>query len=202
MFTMSRWKAIKSVPAVALLVIGGIASVITITQFGFHLWEPIPSGSKDLSANPPDLLVSPSPTLTITATQTPVPPLDKQLEVALSVVAYSAQNKALYLVAQNAVLLRDYRSAIRAASATPSYSAQATNLAFVVACAIEDGLYDLAAEAADKVTVTSVQDRLKIEVIESRKKATTDYKTRHEDVIISQVDRESMACFSSLANQP
>ena len=185
-----------------LLVIGGIADMITITQHGFHVWDPITRGSNDVSTNLPNRPESPSPTAVATATPTPVPPLDKQLKVALSVASSSARNRALFLVAQNAVLLRDYRTATRAASVTPSSSAQAKNLAFVVGCAIEDGLYDLAAEAADKVKTTSVRDRLKIEVIESRKKSTTDYKTRHEDVIISQVDRESMACFSSLASQP
>ena len=202
MFTMSRWKVIATVVGVVLTVIGVIANVVTISQFGFYLWEPITNGSKIVRANPSARLESPSPTLTITATPTPVPPLDKQLEVALSVSSTSSRNEALFLVTQNAVLLRDYRTAIRAASSTPSRSAQAENLAFVVVCAIEDELYDLAAEAADKISVSSERDRLKIEVIESRKNATSDYKTRHEDVIISYVDRDSMNCFSSLAAQP
>ena len=199
---MSRWKEITAVSVVVLAVMGGIANTITISQFGFHLWEPITSSSKELNENPPDPLAVPNPTPTVSPTATPVTPLEKQLKLALSVDTYSVRDKALFLVAQNAVVLRDYRTAIRAASAAPTYSAQANSLAFVVGCAIEDGLYDLAAEAAGKVKTTSVRDRLKIKVIESRKKSTSDYKTRHEDVIVSLVDRESMTCFSSLSNMP
>ena len=196
---MSRWKAIGPVLAVALLIIGLIADVVTIRQFGFHLWEPITnSGDKDGRGASPVQLPSPRPTLIVTATPTPIPPLDKQLEEALSVATTSVRNKALLLVAQNAVLLGDYLTAIKAASATPSSSAQATNLAFVVRCAIEDGLYDFAAEAADKVKVTSARDSLKVEVIEARGRTPLD-KGQPTDGTGSHADRESMACFGSPA---
>ena len=87
------------------------------------------------------------------------------------------------------MLKRDYWTAIRAASASPSSSARAANLGFVVKCAIEDGLYDFAATAADKVPRTSDRDRLKINVIEARRRTTSTV----EPV---DGDRESMACLS------
>ena len=100
-----------------------------------------------------------------------MPLLDRQLEEALSVTATAARNRALLIVAQDAVLARDYWTAIRAASASPSDSAQVENLTFVGRCAIEDGQYDFAAEAADKIRTNSARDSLKIEVIEARKRA-------------------------------
>ena len=181
-----------------------IADAITISQFGFHLWEPFGSGSKTERPKSPGQSASPLPTIRVTATPTPVPPtrvtatptpvppLDRQLEEALSVSSTSARNVALFIVAQDAVLTRDYWTAIRAASATPWNSAQAKNLAFVVRCAIEDRLYVLAAEAADKIKTNSARDRLKIEVIEARRWSTSE-------ILPSYVDRESMACFNSLS---
>ena len=65
-------------------------------------------------------------------TPTPIPPLGKQLARALSVSGSDAQGDALLEVAQHAVLLMDYWTAIRAAEATPYNSEQAFNLSFVV----------------------------------------------------------------------
>ena len=188
---MTRGEAILIV-AVVLMAIGALADVITISQFGFHLWGLFENRTSVDRSTSLGQLTSPVPTVTLTATPTPVPPLDRQLEEALSVSSSSARNVALLIVAQHAVLDRDYWTAIRAASATPSSSAQAKNLDFVVKCAIEDGLYDIAAEAAAKVRFTSDRDRLKIDVIEARRRATSD-------VMPSDVDRESMDCFSSVS---
>lgn len=195
---MSNWRTIGSIVFGALLVIGGIADVVTIRQFGFHLWEPITGGTAEEGTTPPIQLAPPHPTPTGTATPTPVPPLSRQLEEALSVSSSSARSKALSLVAQNAVVLGDYRTAIRAASATPSSSAQAENLEFVVKCAIEDRLYNLAADAADEIKTTSSRDRLKIEVIEARRWAGVGDETRPRDVMRSDIDRNSMTCFDFL----
>ena len=86
----------------------------------------------------------------------------------------------------------------RSCSSATSYSSdQATNLAFVVACAIEDGLYDFASEAADKVRYTLDRDRLKIDVLKARRRATSEATPVASEAIRSTVDRESMACFSS-----
>ena len=188
---MTRGKPIWIV-ALVLMALGGLADVITISQYGFHLWEPFESSTSTKPSTSLGQSASPVPTIALTATPTPVAPLDRQLEEALSVASSSARNVALLIVAQNAVLKRDYWTAIRAAFATPSSSAQAKNLAFVVECAIEDGLYDTAAEAADKVKATSARDRLKIDVIEARRRATSE-------IVPSDVDRESMACFGSVS---
>ena len=190
---MTRRNAILIV-AVVLMAIGALADVITISQFGFHLWEPFENRTSVDRSTSLGQLASPVPTVTLTATPTPVPPLDRQLEEALSVSSSSARNVALLIVAQDAVLDRDYWTAIRAASATPSSSAQAKNLDFVVKCAIEDGLYDIAAEAAAKVKFTSDRDRLKIDVIEARRRATSD-------VMPSDVDRESMVASARFLNE-
>ena len=173
------------------MILGLVADVTTISQFGFHLWEPLAGGSGSRPSSSP----AQSSTHTLvpepTATPTPIPPLDRQLAEALSVDGASARNLALLVAAQDAVLRRDYWTAIRAASATPSSSAQAESLAFVARCAIEDGMYLFAAEAAAKIRTTSARDRLKIEVIEGRRRATAEKAQSHDN----RADRESMACF-------
>ena len=185
---MTRGRVIWMVAIGLLMTLGGIADAITISQFGFHLWQPFDGGSNVERSESSSQLPSPRPTVAPTFTPTPIPPLDRQLKEALSVASSSSRNVALRIVAQDAVLTMDYWTAIRAASATPSSSAQANNLAFVVRCAIEDGLHDLAAVAANKIRSSSARDRLKIEVITARRQATSE-------VVPSSVDRESMACF-------
>ena len=178
-----------------IVLLTAIAAVITIGQFVLHWWDlPFAGGSTSVppapaSAPPQRQRESPVPIVGPTTTPTPVAHLNKQLEEALSVSRSSAKNKALLIVAQDAVLKKDYWTAIRAASATPYSSAQAKNLGFVVRCAIEDGLYDFAAEAANKVKYTSDRDRLKLDVIEARRRATS----KAEPL---EGDREAMACFS------
>ena len=201
---MIKGKAISITTFVSLL-IATAAGVITIGQFGFHLWEPFGNRTSIESPVPPVTSTATTTpvvlpvTLTPTHTPTPVPPLDRQLEEALSVTRSSARSVALLIVAQDAVLERDYWTAIRAASATSSSSAQAKNLAFVVECAIEDSLYDFAAEAADKVKYTSDRDRLKINAIEARRRATSEATPIASEAMPSAVDRESMACFNSVS---
>lgn len=165
--------------------IGAIGGLITINYFVVDLVGLIRNGTSIDGSTLPDGLVEPhslserltseaSLTLTkSTVTPTPIPPLDKQLEEALSVSSSSARDKALSIVAQNAVFVRDYWTAITAASASPSSSAQAANLIFVGRCAIEDAKYNLAAEAADKIRTRSARDSLKIEVLEARKRVAT-----------------------------
>ena len=190
-----------------IVLLTAIAAVITIGQFVLHWWDlPFAGGSTSVPPAPasappqrqrespvpiavPILVPTATPTVGPTTTPTPVAHLNKQLEEALSVSTSSAKNKALLIVAQDAVLKKDYWTAIRAASATPYSSAQAKNLGFVVRCAIEDGLYDFAAEAANKVKYTSDRDRLKLDVIEARRRATSKVEPL-------EGDREAMACFS------
>ena len=190
-----------------IVLLTAIAAVITIGQFVLHWWDlPFAGGSTSVPPAPasappqrqrespvpiavPILVPTATPTVGPTTTPTPVAHLNKQLEEALSVSKSSAKNKALLIVAQDAVLKKDYWTAIRAASATPYSSAQAKNLGFVVRCAIEDGLYDFAAEAANKVKYTSDRDRLKLDVIEARRRATSKVEPL-------EGDREAMACFS------
>jgi hypothetical protein len=192
---------------VVIVLLTAIAAVITIGQFVLHWWDlPFAGGSTSVPPAPasappqrqrespvpiavPILVPTATPTVGPTTTPTPVAHLNKQLEEALSVSKSSAKNKALLIVAQDAVLKKDYWTAIRAASATPYSSAQAKNLGFVVRCAIEDGLYDFAAEAANKVKYTSDRDRLKLDVIEARRRATSKVEPL-------EGDREAMACFS------
>ena len=182
--------------------IGAIAGVITIGQFCFNLWEPATDigDTRDSAVLPTQLVVTRPISREIavptsTPTPTPMPPLDRQLREALSISSGSLRGDALLIVAQNAVLVKDYKTAIRAVSATPSEYTQAKSLEFVVRCAIEDGLYDLAAEAAAEVRSSSSRDRLKIEVIEARRWATTNDKTRFTETD-PVIDRNFMSCFN------
>lgn len=174
-------------------VVGVIAGIITINYFVVDIMGLILSGTsierstlQDSLVKPDSLSEDPASEATVTltkatATPTPIPPLDRQLKEALSVSSTSDRNKALLIVAENAVLVRDYWTAITAASASPSTSAQANNLTFVGRCAIEDGQYDFAAEAAAKIRATSPRDSLKIEVIEARKRVAMERVTQEID---------------------
>ena len=196
------WRASVATIFFGSLLFGIFADYITVNESGLRLGNrttslrpsesPIPSGFSVPLASPIAYPVTSIPT----PTTTPIPPLDRQLEVALSVDYSGAQSDALRIVAEDAVLRMDYWTAIRAASATPYSSDQATNLAFVVACAIEDDLYDFASEAADKVRYTSNRDRLKVDVLKARRRATSEVTPVASEAIRSTVDRESMACFS------
>ena len=192
---MTRSKAIVVVLGV-LAAVGAFADLITISQYDFHLWDLLGGSSNTEHSTSLDQSASPRPTLVPTVspspTPTPVSPLDRQLEEALSVDRSSARNAALFIVAQDAVLTRDYWTAIRAAAATPSSSQQARSLAFVVRCAIEDGLYVLAAEAASRISATGARDSLKIEVIEARRQSDSEVVPSPVD----RVSRESIACFT------
>ena len=179
----------------SLSIVGAIGGLITINYFVVDLAELIrngtsierptllensvgpdsASGATATSTEATDTSTEAIATSTeATATPTPIPPLDRQLEEALSVNGKTARNRALRIVAENAVLVRDYWTAITAASASPSSSAQAENLTFVGRCAIEDGQYNFAAEAADKIHSSSDRDRLKIEVLEARKRVAME----------------------------
>jgi len=188
----------KTILATVVLLAGlsAIADLITISQYDFHLWDPfVGNSSTDHSASP-SRSASPRPALTLTATPTPtpVPPLDRQLEEALSVSGSSGRDAALFIATQDAVLTKDYWTAIRAAGASPSSSSQARSLGLVVRCAIEDGLYDLAAKAASKVRSPSSRDSLKIKVIDARRMADSEVATSS----VGRDNRRSMACFSSI----
>ena len=91
-------------------------------------------------------------------------------------------------VSRHAVLLLDYWTAIRAAEATPYNNEQASNLSFVVRCAIEDGEYDLAAEAASRINYSSNRDRMLNQAINAQRLAISESKP-------SPQNRESMSCF-------
>ena len=191
---MTRRRLIPTILVVAVI-LGLIADVIAVTQFGFQQGNPFGGSAADEEPGLPKVFVpedfNPEPT----ATPTPIPPLDIQLTEALSVNGKSARGAALFKVAQHAVLESDYWTAIRAASATPYKSEQAEHLSFVVRCAMEDGIYRLAAEAADQIKYDSVRDLLKVEVIEARRLATFELdRLRYE-----QASRLSMACFKALS---
>ena len=79
------WQRAIGIGVIVLMGVGAVADVITISQFGFHLWEPFGSSSSIERSTSPSQLVTPNPTVALTATPTPVSPLDRQLEEALSV---------------------------------------------------------------------------------------------------------------------
>lgn len=185
--SLVRWQFFLAV----LTVVSGIAGAVFLVD-RCSLSD---AGNKGVGAT----VSSPAPRPT--ASPTPLPPptptsvslLDKQLKEALSVSSSSSKGTALLVVAQHAVLVRDYVTAIKAAAATPYNYDQARHLAFVVRCAIEDELYDAAAEAANRVTYTSDRDKMKIEVIEARKRAYSTSEPALSDAY--RIGRVHMACF-------
>ena len=185
-----------------IMLIGAIVSILSgVDTLAQRVFPTLPRQSTTnttkvvVNPTPQNLTASPRPGRIIvvsTPTPTPVIPLGRQLEDALSINSSTAQSNALLEVAQHAVLLGDYRTAIRAAAATSWPSNQGENLAFVVRCAIEDGFYDVASSAADRVESSSQRDSLKLEVIKATKEATST-----EETTPISVDRESMACFDT-----
>ena len=119
------------------------------------------------------VLVEPGSTVTPapTATPTPIPPLDEQLERALTIPGSTARGEGLAVVASQAILLGDYWTAIRAAAATPGSTKQASNLELVVKCAIEDEQFSMAAEAASRVGGYTSRGRLMIMALEAQESA-------------------------------
>ena len=179
---------------IILAIIGFIADMITISQSGGHLWDlPSNDARNEESALVVQEVSDQMRTVAATASPSPVPPLEEQLRDALAVSGSSSKNMALFKVAQHAVLLMDYWTAIRAADASPGSSSQAESLSFVVKCAIEDGKYEMAAEAAARIGGNSTRDRMRNEVIDARKSASSVQS-------LSGVDRTGMACFN-LASQ-
>ena len=207
----------RSLPGwlVACTIVGGIGGLITITFFGYWIYGVIsadnelqdsslkaigvgisspPNNSVAIPAVTPSV-VEPQPTATPapTPTPTPIPPLGEQLERALSISQYSAQGDGLVSVAVQAILLGDYWTAIRAAAATPQWSRQAINLELVIKCAIEDGQFSMATEAASRATAYSSQSRLMVMALEARELAIRN----HIDIDIASVEnsqRGSMLC--------
>ena len=125
-----------------------------------------------------------------TLTPTPAGHLEDQLQDGLSVPQLADRSKALLLVAEDAVLHEDYWTAIRAADATPWGRDQAANLGFVVRCAIEDGLFNMASEAANRVRWAEPRSSLTVQVIAARKQATLK-------AVSVQANREALVCFDS-----
>ena len=171
----------------ALITVG--ESILDIKRYLFQHRSPVELnvGSRHLlssSNNTPSIpILSPYMVEELpTKTPSPIPPLDVHLEKALSITAYSPQGKALAIVATNAIIIDDYWTAIRAASLTPILSDQSTNLELVVKCAIEEGKFDIALEAASSVYLHSSQSRLTVMALEA---ATLNAKTAtHSNTII------------------
>ena len=130
-----------------------------------------------------------SPTKVPTASPTPVPPLDRQLEEALTVPSSTAKDSALFIVAQDAVIKMDYWTAIRAADASLGSTSEARSLSFVARCAIEDGEYDMAAAAAAKIESSTARSQMQLEVISARKSAPSAQASYSDD-------RENMDCLN------
>ena len=169
--------AIRKVIVIVSIVFAGVGFVvgmIAISQSGGYLWDLPRNGIGQVAP---------------TASSTPVPPLDKQLEEALTISGNAARDSALFIVAQDAVINMDYWTAIRAADASPSSASEAQSLSFVARCAIEDGNYDMAAEAAARIGSSAARNQMQLEVIAERK-AASSAQTSYDG------DRENMICFN------
>ena len=195
-------------PKVWLAIVLGACTILGAIGSGFYLWDrnTDPESHLPAASSIPSPTTLPTPTVTPTPTiapiptpepsATPVPPLDKQLAEALSVESYAKRGEALLIVAQHAVLELHYETAITAASAIPSSSVQSKALSFVVSCAIEDGLFNFAAEAASQIESYASRDTQKIRVIEARKRVSSDAEPFLSEV--TRFYRSSMACFNDL----
>ena len=178
---------VVGIPA-GLITIGGFAYwiyIISTTDDEMLSFNPMPVRPPLFTAEPfavpvaspsvvnpqPTAVPTPAPTPTITPTPTPIPPLGEHLERALSIYSSTSQGEGLASVAAQAILLGDYWTAIRAADATPSTSKQADNLELVVRCAIEDGRFSMATEAASRAANTKSQGRLMIMALEAQEAA-------------------------------
>ena len=108
-----------------------------------------------------------------TATPKPVPPLDRQLKTAQSISEPLIRDAAYLDIVLQAIILRDYWTAIRVAEATSTTGTQARGLKFVVKCAIEDRQYRDAEEAANRIDATNYHDQARREIIDARGSSTS-----------------------------
>lgn len=168
-FTVRNARAIATTFAIA----GLISGLVVIIGSGGGTWDL--SGFGISQATP-------------TASPTPVPSLNRQLEEALAISDKAARDRALFIVAKDAVIKTDYWTAIRAADASPGEISEARSLSFVAICAIEDGNYDLAGEAAVRIGDDVVRNKVQLEAIEARKSSPSGQ-------IPHDGDRENMNCF-------
>ena len=175
---------------VVIGIVGLIADMLTINQLGGHLWDLSRIGTRNEEMKPLTQVTPELPTIVPTSSPTPIPPLEEQLKDALAVSGSSSKNMALFKVVQHAVLLTDYWTAIRAADASPGSTAQSESLSFVVNCAIEDGKYNVASEAAARISYTSIRDQMRNKVIDARKSAQSV-----QIQSLASKDRTQMACF-------
>ena len=199
-----RWLQITAV------VISVVAGLITIGGFMSNMCGIMDTGNESLSGGPratypppppvePALvpnalpfLVDPRPT----ATPTPMPPLGEQLERALSIGGTTARGEGLASVAVQAILLGDYWTAITAAAATPIASEQASTLELVMECAIEDGLYSMATEAASRTSSSYSRGRLMVMALKARESAIKD-QVSAGSVPRERPARNSMSCLEA-----
>ncbi len=154
----------QNVAARVVMVVGALGT-IGLIAFAVTSWAVrayLPNGSA--VSTPLSLTSKPSPTAT--PAPTPTPTLASLLEAAESIRSIDHRSRALRLVAETAVEQGDYDIAIKAGEGAIYRREVASGiLAFTALCAANDGLFDLAKEAASHIPTSDIHDRVLIEIL-------------------------------------
>ena len=186
---INRYKNFTTTPAI-LTVIGASAGIVII---GILLVKMDPLRIRTTSATSHLEGGSPRPEIFLQVTQvplstpTPIPPLGLHLKEALAHNDVDSRECALVKVAQDAVILTDYWTAIRAIGASRGIGKD-LDLFDIGECAVEDGKYLIASEIAVILENQSSQDELRSLITDARQSASLP------DVPSSPYNRQAMDC--------
>lgn len=157
----------------AVNLLAAMAALLTISITAFDWWNNFESPADSVKPNPLVQFVSPHTSITPFAAPTLEPPTAQMLTSANSVKSRNERDRALRIVAESAVQVGNYEIAIRAGASSPIIEGRAKTLVFVARSATAAGLYDLADKAASEITLASVHDSMKIEILNARSIALT-----------------------------
>ena len=175
----------------ATIILGVIADVIAVTLFGFDQGNPFGGANRSTISIISIESSVPHTPLGATTMPTPIPPFGIRLQLALSMDDEHKRSRALRSITFDAIVIGDYWTAIRAASAIPFDTTQALELSSVATCAVEEGLYELATEAAFRVQEKSAREDLKYFVV----LAADSFKFKQYRTNTELVARGSMSCY-------
>ena len=102
------------------------------------------------------------------------PSMREMSDAALSGGTPDGDDRASRKAAEIAVIVSDYEAAIKSASASPGLKAQSKALMFVARCAIEDGLFKFAADAASEIKLPDDRADVTVEVVKAQRVAEAE----------------------------
>ncbi|MDE2938641.1 MAG: hypothetical protein OXR67_06940 [Chloroflexota bacterium] len=150
--------------------LAAMAAVLTISITAFDWWSTLTNPADPME---PTTAVQSNPSSgskTPIATPTLEPSIAQMYSSAKSVKDSYERDRALRIVAETAVTMGNYDIAINAGASSPTSEGRADTLTFVARSATEAGLYDLADKAASEITIITVHDSIKIEILAERNK--------------------------------